>query len=603
MKTKKAISIVLAIAMLISAMLVPVSAKETDATVSVVSDLNYVADYDRDTPVIIVHGMSQNNTYLLNEDGTRMTDDNGDYITGWPLEIDVMGLLKEALVPLLMSAATRTDAGLTEAMRKGAYEGLYAIHKDAEGNYLTPVEVPCYECPMSELPEDLKAEYYEYLRLQGLAEIVGEENIYYFGYDSFGDVIGETEKLHHFIHDVVLPQTGAKQVRLCNISLGGTIGVNYLETYPEDYELIKRMLFVIPAIDGSDIIGDILTNNLSVIYDDEMLYEKFLPSLLGESSLAYFLNVVLRILPDDVLKSALSGLAEGVVEAGVRSTTIIWALCPTDYYEEAREKWLSDDEYSVIREKVDYYMNARANFEENLYALMDTGTQVFDIVCYGGGMFPLCKDYNVTNGDGIVHSTSASMGATFADFGKTLGDDYVVKGTHCNNPNHDHFAPDGTVDPTTGLLPCTTWFIKNQDHEKLPNNDVALKMAFDIMTDDNIDDVYSRPDVYPQYNEGRLVHVAREYLKIWYEADKSAFTEDEISAIEAAVAEVEKQLSETIVNTAKWKEAEAELEAALVSVGLVESTAPTAAEESFTSVLKTFNQTINYLFAYDMILK
>ena len=74
--------------------------------------------------------------------------------------------------------------------------------------------------------------------------------------------------------------------------------------------------------------------------------------------------------------------AEGVVEAGVRSTTIIWALCPTDYYEEAREKWLSDDEYALIREKVDYYMNARANFEENLYALMDTGAQAFDIVCY-----------------------------------------------------------------------------------------------------------------------------------------------------------------------------------------------------------------------------
>ena len=601
MKFKRSISLIVALVMVLSAMLVPVSAEENTAVVTTGTISDYAADYDRDTPVIIVHGMSQNDTYLLNEDGTRMTDDNGDYITGWPLEIDVMGLIKEALVPLLMSVATRSDAGLTDAMRKGAYEGLYAIHKDAEGNYLTPVEVPCYEYPMSEMTDEIKEYYYKMLPLQGLAEIVGEENIYYFGYDSFGDVIGETEKLNHYIHDVVLPQTGAEQVRLCNISLGGTIGVNYLEMYPEDYNLIKRMLFVIPAIDGSDIIGDILTNNLSVIYDDEVLYEKFLPSLLGETPLAYFLNVVLRILPDDVLKSALCGLAEGVVEAGVRSTTIIWALCPTDYYEEAREKWLADEEYALIREKVDYYMNARANFEENLYALMDTGAQAFDIVCYGGGMFPLCKDYNVTNGDGIVHATSASMGATFADYGKTLGEDYVVAGTHCNNPHHDHFAPDGTVDPTTGLLPCTTWFIKNQDHEKLPNNDVALKMAFDIMTDDNIVDVYSRPDVYPQYNEGRLVHIAREYLKIWAEADKSAYSAEEIAFVEKAVAEVEKQLSETVVNTAKWKEAEAELEVALVSVGLVESTAPTETEEAFTSILKTFNQTINYMFAYGMI--
>lgn len=598
MKFKRAVSLMVALVMVCSVMIMPVSAKEATSVVETGTFSDYVADYDRDTPVIIVHGMSQNDTYLLNEDGTRMKDSNGDYITGWPLEIDVMGLLKEALVPLLMSVASRSDAGLTDAMRQGAYEALYAIHKDAEGNYLIPVEVPCYEYPMSQMTDEIKEYYYKMLPLQGLAEIVGEENIYYFGYDSFGDVIGETEKLNHYIHDVVLPQTGAEQVRLCNISLGGTIGVNYLEMYPEDYELIKRMLFVIPAIDGSDIIGDILTNNLSIIHDDEMLYGKFLPSLLGEGSLSYFLNILLRILPDDVLKSALGGLAEGVVEAGVRSTTIIWALCPTDYYEEARAKWLSDDEYALVREKVDYYMNARANFENNLYALMDTGAGVFDIVCYGGGMFPLCKDYNITNGDGIVHSTSASMGATFADVGKTLGDDYKVAGTHCNNPSHDHFAPDGTVDPTTGLLPCTTWFIKNQDHEKLPNNDVALKMAFDIMTDDNIVDVYSRPDVYPQYNEGRLVNKVREYIEIWNEADKSEFTEEEIAFVEKALAEVNKQLSETIVDTAKWKEAEAELEVSLVSVGLVESTAPTEAEKDLTSVLKTFNETVNFMFTY-----
>ena len=598
MKFKRAVSLIIALVMVCSVMLVPVSAKEATGVVSTGTISNYVADYDRDTPVIIVHGMSQNNTYLLNEDGTRMTDDKGDYITGWPLEIDIMALLKNALVPLIASVVSRSDAGLTDAMRKGAYEGLYAIHKDNEGNYVTPVEVPCYECPMSELPEDLKAEYYEFLRLQGLAEIVGEENIYYFGYDSFGDVIGETEKLHHFIHDVVLPQTGAEQVRLCNISLGGTIGVNYLETYPEDYFLIKRMLFVIPAIDGSDIIGDLLTNNVSVLYDNEMLYSKFLPSLLGETPLAYLLNVVLRILPTDVMQSALGGLVEGVVESGVRTTTIMWALCPTDYYEEAREKWLSDYEYALIREKVDYYMQARANFGKNLYKLMENGTEVFDIVCYGGGMFPLCKDYNVTNGDGIVHSTSASMGATFANVGETLPEDYVAAGTYCNNPDHDHISPDRTVDPTTGLLPCTTWYIKNQDHEKLPNNDVALKMAFDIMTDDAIVDVYSRPDVYPQYNEGRLVHIARQYLEIWENADKTQLSDSDIAYVQKAVDEVNKQLSETVVVTEKWKAAEEELKVALVSVGLMENPDPSDTEKTFTSILQGFNEGVNFVFDY-----
>lgn len=591
MKMKKLISLLLAVAMLVSVFVIPASAQEPEAAAPV-----YNPDYDTETPIVIVHGMSQNDTYLLNEDGSRMTDSNGDYITGWPLEIDVTALLKEALVPLLMSVATRSDAGLSEAMREGTYNALYAIHKDNEGNYLTPVEVPCYEYPISEMSEELKEYYLNILPLQDLCGIVGEENVYYFGYDSFGDVIGETDKLHNYIHNVVLPQTGAEQVKICYISLGGTIAVNYLESYPEDYELVKRVLFVIPAIDGSDIIGDLLTGNLSILYDDEMLYGKFLPTLLGDSALAYFLNIVLRILPDDVLKSALASLADGVCEAGIVPTTIMWALCPTDYYEEARARWLDNDEYKVIAEKVDYFMNARADFDENLFALMETGTEVFDICCYGGGMFPLCKDYNVTNGDGIVHSTSASMGATFANVGETLGEDYVAAGTYCNNPAHNHISPDNTVDPTTGLLPCTTWYIKNQDHEKLPHNDVALKMAFDIMTDESIDDVYSVPEIYPQYNEGRLTNNVKLYLEAWYEADKSVYADEQIQTVEAAVGEIERQLNETIVNTAEWKAAEEELRVALVGVGLIEDTTPSDFDSTITSTVHGINTVVNFLF-------
>ena len=261
---KKFISLMLIFSMLFTLMAVPVFATET----------SYTPSYDRDTPVIIIHGMSQNDTYVLDENGNRQTGSDGTYITGWPLELNVGGLIKEALIPLLLSAFFKLDMGLTEAMKKGAYEGLPYIHKDNEGNYDLPVEVPCYEYPMGEMDEELLAYHYKLLPLQGLVDIVGGESVYYFGYDSFGDIIGETEKLHHYIHDVVLPQTGASQVSACFISLGGTIGVNYLETYPEDYELFKKVEFVVPALDGSDIIGDILTGNLSVMYDDTVLYEK-----------------------------------------------------------------------------------------------------------------------------------------------------------------------------------------------------------------------------------------------------------------------------------------------------------------------------------------
>ena len=46
------------------------------------------------------------------------------------------------------------------------------------------------------------------------------------------------------------------------------------------------------------------------------------------------MNIVLRILPDNVLKSALKGLLDGLVDIAALRTTMIWALCPDEYYEE-----------------------------------------------------------------------------------------------------------------------------------------------------------------------------------------------------------------------------------------------------------------------------
>lgn len=583
MKIKRIISIVLALAMALS---ICASASGT----------GYVPDYDTETPVIIVHGMSQNNTYLVDESGNWVPDETG-YVTGWPLEIDVMPLLKRALPNMLASIVTRQNVGLTKAMYEGTYNALSLVEKDNTGKYVQDIVVPCYEMPMSELPEAVKEEYYTFLPIQELSEIVGEDDVYYFGYDSLGDVMYETEKLHHYIHDVVLPKSPNGQVKLCHISLGGTIAINYLEMYPEDYELIKKMVFVIPAIDGSNIIGDLLTGNLSVFFDDNTLYEDLLVTLMGETSLAYLLNIVLRILPTDVLKSALSGLANGLVDVAALRTTMIWALCPDAYYAEAKKIWLEGKpELAGILEDVEYFMNARANFEENLFALRDTGCEIFNLACYDVNLFPLCKDYKTTNADRVIHAASPAMGATFADLGKTLGDGYVAKGTYCSDPDHNHLSPDGVVDATTGLLPCTTWYFKAQAHEQLPQNDVALKLAIRVMADNNMKDVYSNP-AYPQFNEGRLTHNAINNMKAWDEADKSGIAAEKVSAVEAAIAKINALLGETIVDQKAWNDADAELEKALVDAKVIEDENPGVIGNALTAILRTLNRGINKIYA------
>lgn len=585
-QTKKIIAVLMAAVMLFSCTAVMSSAKS-----------DYVADYDTETPVILVHGMSQNNTYLLDENGNWAKDDDGKYITAWPLRIEVPALLKTALLPLLKAIIFRKDMGLADAMYEAAHKALWVVEKDTQGNYTNPIDVPCYEMPMSELPAEVKEEYYKFLPVEELGEIVGEDDVYYFGYDSLGDVISITEHLHHYIHDVVIPQTGAKQIKICSISLGGTIAVRYLDKYPEDYELIKKVVFVEPALDGSNIIGDLLTDNLS-FYNEDDLYENVLVGLLGDTYTAYLVNMVLRILPKDVLMNALRKMAAGVVDIAARNSTIIWALCPTAYYEEAREIWLQGEEYDYLRAKVDDFMASRSRFKDNLFALMDTGCIVADVACYDVNLFPICKDYKTTNADRVIHAASTTLGVTFADLGTTLGEDYKAAGTYCNDPTHNHLSPDGMVDTTTGLLPCTTWLFKGQAHELLPHNDVALKLAIRIMTDNNMVDVYSNPEEYPQFNNGRLTNTVKEYMLAWEEADKSEISNANKAAVEAAIAEVNALLDETVVDAEAWAAAEKNLGKTLTAAGVIEDPETSAIETAFTALTKTANKAVNATFKY-----
>ena len=583
---KKITAVVLAVLMIFSSTVLASSAKS-----------DYVADYDTETPVIIVHGMSQNNTYLVDENGEWAKDNKGNYMTAWPLKIDVPALLKTALIPLLKAIVFRKDMGLADALYKAAHEALWIVEKDTKGNYTNNVVVPCYECPMSELSPEVKEEYYKFLPIQELSEIVGEDNVYYFGYDSLGDVISITDHLNYYIHNVVLPQTGAKQVKICSISLGGTIAVRYLDKYPEDYKLIKKVVFVEPALDGSNIIGDLLTDNLS-FYNEDDLYENVIVGLLGDTYLSYLINMVLRILPKNVLMNALRKMAAGVVDIAARHSTIIWALCPTAYYEEARAIWLQGKEYDYLRAKVDDFMASRSRFKDNLFTLMDTGCIVGDVACYDVNLFPICKDYKTTNADRVIHAASTTLGVTFADLGTTLGENYKAKGTYCSNPQHNHLSPDGMVDTTTGLLPCSTWLFKGQAHELLPHNDVALKLAIRIMTDNNMVDVYSNPEAYPQFNNGRLTNTVKEYMLAWDEADKSAVSAEDKAAIEAAIAEVNALLDKTVVDAKAWAEAEAKLGNTLAAAEIIEDPNPSKLENALTVITKNANRVVNKAFKY-----
>ena len=584
---KKTISVILAVIMLVSCVPFAVSAQREESA--------YTASYDKDTPVVLIHGIGQNSTYLYNEDGTIMKDKDGGEATGWPLETDVNALLKPVIPKLILSIITRKDSGLKDAMREGGSKLFWAIEKDNEGNYIYDVRPRHYRCPMSEMPANVKSSYYSAMPMQACKDIVGEDKMYVFGYDSVGDIDTTTKELHKFITETVLPQTGASQVSLCPISMGGSVAVSYLDMFPEDYQYIKKIVYIVPAIDGSDIVGDLYTANLS-IEENSDLYVNLLPAVLGEGYLADLIGIALRyLLPEKVLKEALVGLVEGVVEGGLRTSTQLWATCPDKYYAKAREKWLSQPEFKTIADKVDRFMQARANFESNTAKLIEGGTKIYDIVCYDLELFPLSKDYRTVNSDGILQCASTSMGATFAELGTTLGDGYVAKGTYCSDPTHNHLSSDGVVDPTTGLLPCTTWYFKNQSHMDLQYNNVAIDLAIQLMTDDNMIDVYSNP-AYPQYNGERYTRTVDNRIRDYNRMDKSKLSAESKAEIEAAIALCEKVKAETIIVESDWDEASKALETALVNAGIITIAEKPLYEQALDIFLGTSNSILSGLF-------
>ncbi len=161
------------------------------------------------------------------------------------------------------------------------------------------------------------------------------------------------------------------------------------------------------------------------------------------------------------------------------------------------------------------------------------------------------------NADGIIQLDSTSMGAFSYGVDVKLGEDYVPTHTNCTDPeNHNHTDPNGIVDACTGLLPETTFYFYNQDHEKTGSNDVIMKLVTELLVDETFVDVFSKPDKFPQFNVGRNSKWLMQDIAEMKEYDKSNLTEEEIALLEDAIAQAEAQLEETNVDIDAYNEAE-----------------------------------------------
>ncbi len=555
---KKIISLILAVALVISAASVVASAQ-----------VKTECGGNCDTcPAIVVPGIGQSNVWALDENGDYLLDGDGERIHCFPAIVNVGSIVAKAVVPVLLTLLTQRDMGLSNALCDIVLDAFEVNLCDEKGKNTGNLVVEKYLYSVAECSEYEKEQIYDNIPLQEFAQQAGEDHLYYFAYNSFGNNYDTVAELYDFIQ-MVKEETGHDKVNIVPISMGGSLANALLDYYPDVMDDINKVVYIVPALNGSTIVGDLLTKNFA-FFDTEFLYNGFLEALMDEED-ARMIEVIARILPDQVLSKVLHKVADCLVEDVAANITSIWGLCPKEYYPEASAALLGSK--PEIKKQTDMFYKAQLDSLENIQTLVDKGAEVYNIVDYDVAMYLIGNSWNDDNADGIIHLSSTAMGVHSAIVGETLGEDYVQANTspNCSDPTHNHISPDNVVDASTGLLPDHTFYFDGQGHEQTARNDAIIALATRLLATDDIKDVYSVPE-FPQFNARRDPRALKNnYIPEAKAVDTSALSEADAKELAEALAEAEAFLNNTASYDGQQKEVEDRLVAILVKIGVREA--------------------------------
>ena len=542
MKTsKKILALIMAIVMLSTTFVVAASAVDTQKAI----------------PSIVVPGLFQSETkYYENGKATNL---EAPFFMGDTIEL-VGVALTEALVPISKMLISQEDKDQRAAKALSGILGdalMGRLKCDENGQFINDVRATKYYDSFRDLSKHDQDYILDQLPLNKYIDMAGEENLYVFSYASLGNMKDTAQELYDFIQ-FVKEDSGSDKVNLAPISQGGSVMNAVMQLYKDNGKDISkdvnRIVYVIPALDGSLLVGEIYQYGL--LDDNVELYSEMMPALMGADEMAgYLVNIVLRIFPNADLNTILDIVAFDLVNDYMRYSTLLWGLVPSGNYEPCREIYLSDDSMAVIREQTDWFYNAQKNSDANILDAKNKGVEIFDIVDYNVPLYEIIDSWDDVNADGVIHLDSTSMGAYSVGVGKELPKDYVRSVNNCTNPNHDHSDPRNIVDANTGLLPCTTFYFYNQNHESTGSNDVIMKLVSELLVDENFKDVYTYADRFPQFNVGRKSKAFMRDLEETKNMDMSKLSSTDRAKLENAIARGEAALDNTNVDLDEFEAA------------------------------------------------
>jgi pimeloyl-ACP methyl ester carboxylesterase len=380
--------------------------------------------------------ITHSTTYLLDENGNHALDKDGNEIKSGSFILDrttlVPDIVKQLAFPMAKMLITQRDNGFTDAVYNAAKSAVWIQATNPDGTTANNLEVKKYETSYAGLPREEVEWLHINVPLQSVTEVIGEDLVYFFTFSIVGDAMLAAQELDEFIQKIK-NETGKDKVNLLGISMGGTIFTAYAEQYREKGD-ISQVINVVSVLNGTKLVGDIYALNLD--FSDEMLYKEFLPIVMedatGSRAWGYLANLIIRIIPKDILTGFIEAAITGVIDQMLRCAPQFWALIPREDYPALAERWLSGEEYAYMRSRTDAFYQAQMNLEDNMrYMVEQQGVAINNFCGYNlrfgtiMGALDILGSSLTSNGDSVVTVESASMGATAAPAGTQLPESYL----------------------------------------------------------------------------------------------------------------------------------------------------------------------------------
>ncbi|MEI6577857.1 MAG: hypothetical protein WCN92_00155 [Eubacteriales bacterium] len=516
------------------------------------------------TPTIIIPGIGQSKVFRLDDNGNRMKNEAPAGIN-FPVSMNTHKLIKTLALPVLKMIFTHKDKGFTNRASKAIGTCFLPSAVGINGKPVNNLQAEKYLKSAARCTEEERAFIYSCIPLAEASEEAGDDHIYFLGFNSFGNNLDTAAELYEMIQ-LVKKETGHDKVNIVPISLGGTIAVSLLHFYPQVSNDLDKIVFIVPGLDGTKFFADIYGGNFNT---DEDFYRKSILSS-AKGFKRHLLGAAMILVPKGVIVDLLRKTFDEIRNILLLNSTVMWGSVPCEDYQELADKLLSDDAHAEIHRQTDLFHEGQANMQANIIKFIESGVRIFDIVDYNHPLHKFVNSSKNYNGDGWVNIESASLGATSGLLDQPLPTGYVQQNAHCSNPAHNHLSPDGIVDASTGILPETTFYFRNQDHELTAENDVIIRLVSELLLHDEIKNVFSQPDKFPQFNTGRATgHLRNTLLPKAASIDSSKLSAADSAELLAAVNECKSMLAETIVDAERAVRVEERLKKILSKIGAV----------------------------------